>query len=169
MWQLLIDHFRRYPAQERVVRMMIRSGISVTAEGGGRMRAGDVLLADMAVARAANVDRRIVRATVETILRDPGLAQVFTRLRPALDLQDVATRLGYGVIEVVPEDPGRPGILAAVARVVADAGLTVRQAIGEDPAFTDSARLVVVTGEPVPGGLAPALESVEGVASVAIT
>ncbi len=165
MWQVLIDHFRRYPAQERVVRLMIQYGLQIRDN---KIHAGHIEIADTAVARAANVDRRIVRSTVETILQNPQLERAFTRFQPALHLKDVAPELGCGVIEIIPDDASVPGILAGVSRMIADHGLSVRQAIVEDPEFFDEARLYVVTEDRVPGSLIPALQGIRGVKGVTV-
>lgn len=165
MWQVLIDHFRRYPAQERVVRLMIGHGLHIRD---AKIHAGSVEVADTAVARAANVDRRIVRSTVETILQDPNLERVFTRFLPTLDLKDVAPEIGCGVIEIIPTNAGQPGILAGVSQVISRAGLSIRQAIVEDPDFTDQPRLFVVTENRVPGELIPTLQDVPGVKGVTV-
>lgn len=165
MWQVLIDHFRRYPAQERVVRLMIQNGLRIHDQ---KIHAGSVEIADTAVGRAANVDRRIVRSTVETILADARLERAFTRFLPTLHLKDVAPELGCGVIEIIPQDADQPGILAGVSKVIADARLSVRQSIVEDPSFTEQARLFVVTESPVPGHLIPLLQQVHGVKGVTV-
>lgn len=165
MWQVLIDHFRRYPAQERIVRLMIKHGLHIE---GDKVHAGTVEVADTSLGRAANVDRRIVRSTVETILADERLRQVFTRFRPTLHLKEVAPMLGCGVIEVIPEDAGRPGILAGVSGLIARAGMNIRQAIVEDPDFMDEPRLFVVTDQRVHGDLIPQLQDVPGVRGVTV-
>ncbi len=165
MWQVLIDHFRRYPAQERVVRLMIQHGLHIQDN---KIHAGAVEVADTAVARGANVDRRIVRSTVETILENPQLKRAFTRFQPTLDMKDVAPELGCGVIEIIPTNASRPGILAGVSQVITDARISIRQAIVEDPDFNEESRLYVVTEDRVPGSLIPILQSVEGVKGVTV-
>lgn len=165
MWQVLIDHFRRYPAQERVVRLLIQHGLRLHDN---KIHAGDVEVADTAVARAANVDRRIVRSTVETILENPELRSVFTRFQPTLHQKDVAPRMGCGVIEIIPDDAGSFGILAGVSRVISDARISIRQAIVEDPDFTEEPKLFVVTEAAVPGSLIPILQGVPGVKGVTV-
>ncbi len=165
MWQVLIDHFRRYPAQERVVRLMIENGLRIRD---GAICAGAAEIADTAIGRAADVDRRIVRSTVETILADPRLERVFTRFSPTLHLKDVAPDLGCGVIEVVPTNASQPGILAGVSEAISDAGISIRQAIVDDPDFTDEPKLFVVTESRVPGHLIPALQAVPGVKAVTV-
>jgi predicted regulator of amino acid metabolism with ACT domain len=165
MWAVLIDHFRRYPAQEKVVRLMIQNGLRIER---GKVMAGTVAVSDTAMARAAMVDRRIVRATVQTIAADAQLSRVFGRFAPTLHLKDVAPAMGAGVVQVVADDANQPGILAGVSQVIAQAGLSVRQAIVEDPDFTDEPVLFVVTGTPIPGALVPELQRVRGVKSVTL-
>jgi uncharacterized protein len=165
MWQVLIEHFRRYPAQERVVRLMIEHGLRIHNNA---ICAGNIEIADTAIARAADVDRRIVRSTVETILADPRLSHVFSRLAPTLHLRDVAPDLGCGVVEISVADPRQPGILAGVSRIISEAHLSVRQAIVEDPDFTEEPKLVVVTEDRVPGAIIPLLQAVPGVRGVTV-
>lgn len=165
MWQVLIDHFRRYPAQEKVVRLMIQNGLRID---GREVKAGSIEITDTALARAAGVDRRIVRSTVETIGGDPELLRAFSRFAPTLHLKDVAPAMGAGVLQIVAQDARQPGILAGVSLVIAESGLSVRQAIVEDPAFTEEPVLFVVTNEPVPGSLIPLLQRVRGVKTVTL-
>ncbi len=144
---------------------MIEHGLRIQ---GSSICAGTIEIADTAVARAAHVDRRIVRSTVETILQDPRLERVFTRLAPTLHLKDVAPELGCGVIEIIPTNASQPGILAGVSKVIADAKLSVRQAIVEDPDFMDEPKLFVVTEARVPGSVIPLLQAVPGVKGVTV-
>lgn len=160
-----MDHFRRYPAQERVVRLMIHDGLRIHE---GAVFAGDVEIADTAIARAADVDRRIVRATVETIAANPQLERAFSRFQPTLHLKDVAPAMGLGVIEIVAQNPHQAGILAGVSNLITQSGLTIRQAIVEDPEFVDDPVLFVVTDSAIPGVLIPRLQAVRGVKSVTV-
>jgi uncharacterized protein len=165
MWQVLIDHFRRYPAQERVVRLMIEHGLRIHD---GAICAGVIEIADTAIGRAADVDRRIVRSTVETIMGDARLSRVFTRLAPTLHLKDVAPDLGCGVIEIVVADARQPGILTGVSKVISDHRISIRQANVEDPDFTEEPKLFVVTESRVPGAIIPLLQAVPGVRGVTV-
>jgi hypothetical protein len=165
MWQALMDHFRRYPAQERVVRLLIQNGLRIDGE---TVYAGNVAVADTAIARAADVDRRIVRATVTTINADGELQRAFSRFAPTLHLKDVAPELGCGVIQITPTNAQQPGILAGVSGVISEAGISIRQAVVDDPAFTDAPRLFVVTESRVPPSLIAAIQAVPGVKAVTI-
>jgi uncharacterized protein len=165
MWQVLIEHFRRYPAQEKVVRLMIQNGLRIRD---GKVYAGNIEIADTAIGRAADVDRRIVRAAVETIGQDPRLQRVFSRLAPTLHLKDVAPELNCGVIEIIPTNASQPGILSGVSKVISDGRISIRQAIVEDPGFTEEPKLFVVTESRVPAQLIPLIQAVPGVKAVTV-
>jgi len=134
----------------------------------GAICAGSIEIADTAIGRAADVDRRIVRSTVETIMGDARLSRVFTRLAPTLHLKDVAPDLGCGVIEIVVGDARQPGILAGVSKVISDHRISIRQANVEDPDFTEEPKLFVVTESRVPGAIIPLLQAVPGVRGVTV-
>lgn len=165
MWAALMEHFQRYPAQEKIVRLLIKNGLCIKD---GKIYSGDVELSDSAVGRAAGVDRRIVSATAQTIERNPELARIFTHFQPALHLKEVAPNLGWGVIEIVADNAGRPGILAGVTNVIANEGISIRQAVVDDPYFSEEPKLFIVTEKPVPSTLIPLVQRVQGVRSVTI-
>lgn len=165
MWAALMDHFQRYPAQEKIVRLLIRHGLRIHD---GKIFSGDVELSDSAVGRAAGVDRRIVSATARTIEGDQQLARIFTHFQPTLHLKDVAPNLGWGVIEIIPDNASRPGILAGVSSLIAGEGISIRQAIVDDPYFSDEPKLFIVTEKAVPSTVLPAIQKVPGVKSVTV-
>lgn len=165
MWDLLERFFSRYPAQSRVAKLMLNRGLSVR-DGG--VWAGEIELTDTAIARAAGVDRRVVKATVETISENPELEKVFSRLAPTCHLRDAAPGLGWGVLEIVPTDASQPGILSGVANAIAEEGISIRQAIVDDPEFSEEPRLFIITERPVPPDLLPDIQSISGVLEVVI-
>ena len=165
MWDHLTAHFSRFPAQARVARLLLKHGFAVR-DGG--IWAGTVPLSDTGVAAAANVDRRVVKATVRTIEEDPSLRPVFGRLQPTCMLKDAALALRGGVLEIVPTNAGKPGILAGVAEVIARRQISVRQAIVEDPELTEEPRLYIITETPIPHDALPEIQAVDGVREVVI-
>ena len=166
MWDLLTRYFQRYPAQSRVAQTLLTQGLSVRDDG---VYSGNVAISDTALARACEVDRRIIAATVETIRREPELSKVFSRLRPTGLLKDVAPQLRWGVIEIVPADAREPGILAHVATVIAKRGISVRQAIVDDPDLVEEPRLYVITEGPVPMDVIAEIREGRGIKSVVIS
>lgn len=166
MWDLLTRYFQRFPAQSRVAQTLLSQGLSVREDG---VYSGDIAISDTALARACNVDRRIISATVETIRREPDLMNVYSRLHPTCHLRDVAPVLRWGVIEIVPSDAHEPGILSHVASVVASRGISVRQAIVDDPDLVEEPRLYVITEQPVPLDVIALIRDGKGIKSVVIS
>src|SRR5437879_13897256 len=83
--------------------------------------------------RASSVGGRVVTATVKTIEKNPEALKFFERLRPVCHLGEVAPLMGWGAIEIIPTSASKPGILAGVASAIAEAGVSVRQVIVDDP------------------------------------
>lgn len=165
MWDLLAKHFSDYPAQSRVAQLLLDRGFAIRDDD---VWAGQVGLTDTAIARAADVDRRVVRSTVETVEANAELAEVFAKLEPTSHLRRVAPELGWGVLEIVPTDASQPGILAGVTAVIADNGISVRQAIVDDPEMIEEPRLFIVTEGSIPSRILPEIQAVEGVQEVVI-
>ncbi len=165
MWAKLRMFFERFPAQEKVAQLMVTRGLRVRE---GRVYAGEIEVSDTAMARAARVDRRVVTATTRTIMRNPDLLRFFERLTPVCHLREVAPLMGWGAIEIIPTSASRPGILAGVAGVIAEAGISIRQVIVDDPEVLDDPHAFIVTEAPVPERLLPKIKAVEGVKSVVL-
>ena len=114
------------------------------------------------------MDRRVVTATLRTIGKNPELLRFFERLMPVCHLGEVAPLMGWGAIEIIPTSASKPGILAGVAGTIAEAGISVRQVIVDDPEVSDDPHAFIVTEQPVPERLLPRIKAVEGVKSVVL-
>jgi predicted regulator of amino acid metabolism with ACT domain len=163
MWYSLSKYFGRYPSQGKVAKLLLSNGLRVRE---GRVYCGEVEVGDVAIARAVKVDRRIVRAAVETIESHDELRRVFSALAPTAMLRDVAPVMGWSCIEVIPTDAHVPGIIADVTGIIADAGISVRQALVDDPELCDEPRLYVITGSEVPPEMIPRIKACRGVKSI---
>lgn len=165
MHPAVIKHFMRYPSQLKVVKLLLSNGMCIR---NGRVYSGEVEIADTAIARVVDVDRRIVRTAIETIEQDDELNKIFSSILPTTMLKDVASVMGWGCIEIVPSDANEPGILASVASIIAETSISIRQAMVDDPDLTESPKLYVITDEPVPSKIIPALMDCKGVKSLTI-
>ncbi len=165
MWYSLSKYFGRFPSQGKVAKLLLTNGLRVKD---GRVYSGDVEVADVALARAADVDRRIVRAAVETIDSEEELRKVFSALMPTAMLKNVAPVMGWSCIEIIPSDAHSPGILADVTGVIAQAGISVRQALVDDPELSEEPRLYIITESMVPPELIPMIKTCRGVKSILI-
>jgi len=165
MWARFRPYFKGFPAQEKVAQIMVSYGLRVHE---GHVYAGDIKVSDTSMARAAGVDRRVVTATVVTIEKSPELRAFFDRLRPVCHLREVAPLMDWGAIEIVPTNASKPGILAGVAVIIAEAGISVRQVVMDDPELVDDPHGFIITEAPVPERLLPRIKQVDGVKSVVL-
>jgi hypothetical protein len=102
------------------------------------------------------------------IREDVALWKVFKNVRSMTFLGDVAPVLGLGVIEIMPIDAAKTGLLGDVASAVARYGLSIRQAVSDDPYFVESPKLTIITEGKVPGELMQMLMGIEGVRRVTV-
>ncbi|QLH74380.1 MAG: hypothetical protein HPY73_02230 [Methanomassiliicoccales archaeon] len=165
MWKQISNYFGRYPSQAKVAKLLLEQGLRVQD---GRIYSGEIELADVAIGKAAGVDRRIVRAAVETIEASPELLRVFSKLRPTSFLKDVASEMGWSAIEIIPTNASTPGIISEVTSVIAAGGISIRQAIVTDPDLSTEPRLFIITESPVQPELIPRLKGCKGVRSILI-
>jgi hypothetical protein len=165
MWKQIANYFGRYPSQAKVAKLLLENGMRVSE---GRIYCGEVEVADVALGRAAGVDRRIVRSAIDTIESNPDLAKVFAALRPTLLLRDVAPVMGWSAIEIIPSNATAPGIVADVTTVISNAGISIRQVLVGDPDLSIEPKLYVITQSPVPPELIPVLKACRGVKTIII-
>jgi predicted regulator of amino acid metabolism with ACT domain len=76
--------------------------------------------------------------------------------------------MNWGALEIVPTNASKPGILAGVAAIIAEAGVSVRQVVMDDPDLIDEPKGFIVTESPIPERLLPRIKQVDGVKSVVL-
>ena len=157
----ILKAFDRYPSQKDVVRVMLRLGLSVKDNGA---YCGNVEISDSALGRAANVDRRVVRSTIERIMASPELLRKFSKLRSMCLLSEIASEIGCSTLEIIPTNAQMPGILADVTKTIFEADVSVRQAVIDDSA--DGSKLIVVIQGQLPATFIPRIKMCRGVDSV---
>lgn len=165
MWKQLAKYFNRYPKRKKLAQKLLEYGLKVKDN---KIYCGEIELSDSKIARAFELDRRVINSTRDTIIKREELKKVFSNLKPTCSLKDVAPEMNLGVIEIIPEDPSMPGILADVATIVADNKISIRQAIVDDFEFTEEPRLFIVTEKQVSGILIPKIKKVNGVKAVIV-
>jgi hypothetical protein len=148
MWRKILNKFERYPAQERVVRLILERGFQVKD---GKVISGGIEIPHTHIAREVGVDRRVVDAAAHHISYDEELKEIFSRLSSVLFLRDIAPLLGLGVLIITPSDASEVGIVRDVTDVIARYGISVRQVVTDDPYFVESPRLTVITENKIPG------------------
>ena len=154
--------FAGFPMQEKVAKMMLRLGVSVKE---GKAYTGNIELSDAAVGRAAGADRRVARSAMDKISNDTVLSKIFGGLRPIALLADAAAHIGCSTLIVVPTNASTPGILADIAAVMLAAGVSIKQAVIDDPDGEDVHLLIVIEGT-LPPEFIPSLKQCRGVDSI---
>ena len=165
MWNKIEKHFRKYPSQMRVAQVIFQRGLSVCD---GTVTCGGVRVSDTALAEAAHTDRRTVLAALETIKCTEELGDIFLKLEPVCSFKSVANLMGWGVLEILPDNVSRPGILADITKIIAEAGISIRQVIADDPEMNESPKAFIITERPIPPRLLPKIKEVKGVKGVVI-
>jgi predicted regulator of amino acid metabolism with ACT domain len=166
MWSNIKKYFEGCPERLRVARVLVENGLSVR---NGGIYLNEIEVPPVRIARVAGVDRRTVNETVAAINANRELRLIFESLRSAgHSLKEVAKHLSLGVVEITPVDAKIPGILANCATLLAENGLSIRQAIVDDPELSPEPKLVLIVEKKIPGELISKFLSVNGVAKVAV-
>jgi predicted regulator of amino acid metabolism with ACT domain len=164
MWNTIKKHFEDYPERLKVARILIENGLSVK---NGKIYLNEIEIPPTRIARVAGVDRRTVSETINTIKANRELRLIFEGLRSAgHSLKEIAKHLELGVVEITPVDARIPGILANSAMILAKNGLSIRQAIVDDPELSPEPKLTLIAERKIPGELIPEFLKVKGVAKV---
>lgn len=128
----------------------------------------DVEISYTAIAKATDVDRRTVKATVKELLNDKELSKIFRNIIPAgFLLKNLVKDLNLGLIEI-EANADNPGILAEAAKILASENISIRQAYAEDPKIEGNPKLTIITEIPIPGKLFRKFLDINGVKRVTI-
>ena len=166
MWERIRVLFEAHPERLQVAKFLLQNGLSVK---GRKIYLNEVEVPTLKVARAVGVDRRTVNETVRTMNMDREIRMVFSKLESAgPSLRAVANQLGLGVVEITADNPNKVGILANVARVLAEHGISIRQALVDDPELNPDPRLTLIGDRTIPGKAIPLILKIPGVAKVSV-
>lgn len=167
MWKEIEQFFSGAPAKLKVAKLMVELGFGINDKG--KVVCGSVEIADTSIAKAVNVDRRVVREAVKDILGDVRMKRIFTGLRPAGSfLKDVAPELGYSVVEIRAR-PDAVGVIAKATTYIAEAGVSIRQILAEDPDLNPDTKLLIITERQIPGEVVSKLLTIPTVTKVSLS
>jgi len=166
VWSIIRDQFKGYPGREKVVKFLLEHGFQVNARG--HVGVNGVEIPHSQIGDRVGVDRRVVDATCAVIRDDALLRGIFENIHAIHFLRDIAPSLGLGVIVVKPEDAQRTGLLGEVAMKVAEFGISIRQAVSDDPYLVDEPLLTIIVEGLVSGELVEELVRIPGVKGVTI-
>jgi predicted regulator of amino acid metabolism with ACT domain len=166
MWTKITKVLEDLPERLKVARLLVENGLSVRS---GRINLNEIEIPPVRIARIAGVDRRTVKETLGAIFSNKDLRPLFEGLRPAgHSLKEIARHLNFGVVEITPKDARTPGILAGAANILADHGLSIRQAIVDDPELSPEPKLCLIVEKKIPGELIPKFLKIKGVDKVSV-
>ncbi len=166
MWNRVAKCFEDYPERLAVAKILIKNGLCIK---NGNIYCDEIMIPTLRISRVANVDRRTVTQTIKMIQQDPMLSIIFRNIRPAgTSLREIARNLDLGVIEISVVDAKAPGILAQSALILAEEGISIRQAIVDDPELVPEPKLTLIAEKKIPGELIQKLLKIKGVSKVSL-
>jgi predicted regulator of amino acid metabolism with ACT domain len=166
MWERIQALFETHPERLQVARFLLQNGLSVK---GDKIYVNDVEVQTLKVARVVGVDRRTVNETMRAINMDKEIKMVFSKLESAgPSLRAVARQIGLGVVEIMADNPNEVGILADAAKVLAEHGISIRQALVDDPEMNPDPKLTLIGDRVIPGNAIPLILKIRGVAKVSV-
>jgi uncharacterized protein len=166
MWNKIKTQLEQYPERLKVARVLIENGLSAKND---KIYLNQIEIPPVRIARVAGVDRRTVNETLNTIKENPELKMIFEEIRPAgHSLKEIAKHLNLGVLEITPINARSPGILSNAAMLLNRAGLSIRQAIVDDPELSPEPKLTLIVEKKIPGELIPELLKITGIAKVSV-
>lgn len=166
LWENTISKFDKYPSQQKVILKLLKLGLAIGENK--KIYSGDVEINMSSLAKSLNTDRRVIISTIENILKDEELKNIFLNIKPAGPmLSSISESLGLGVVEI-EGDAEKCGILSNVTKILANNNISIIQAYATDPYLTVNPHLILITDKLVSGQLIQSLLKVDGVDKVSI-
>jgi len=166
MWDKVVKCLEGYPERLAVAKILIQYGLSIRD---GKIYCDKIVIPAVGISRVVGVDRRTVTYTIKMIESNPDLRVIFRHLKPAgASLREVARYLNLGVVEITPVDARMPGILSGSASLLAEKGISIRQAIVDDPELTPEPKLTLIAEKKIPGEIIPELLKIKGISKVSV-
>lgn len=167
MWEKIRALFHSHPERLKIAEFLLRNGLSIRDD---KIWMNEIQVPVLNVARVAGVDRRTVNETMRVINANKELKIIYTNLESAgPSLRAAAKHLGLGVLEITADDPARAGILANASKVLAEEGISIRQALVDDPELSPHPKLTLIGDRLIPGKAISLILKVPGVAKVSVS
>lgn len=160
MYPILDSAFSCFPMRKKVAETFLRYGLSVAEDG--TVYCGKIEMSPAKIARALEIDRRVILETARMISAIPELQGIFGHLEPTAFIANAAGHLGFEVI-VIEAEPHAIGIIGKAAKIISDAKITIRQIVADDPDIYPSPKLTIVLEKRLP---ANALSKLRGLKEI---
>ena len=166
LWKKVESFLENNPAQLKVARTIVEQGFHISEDG--KIYCGNTEIPASKIARPLGVDRRVVGNTITSILSEPELREIFTKIKSAGPFfGDIADQLGFGVV-LINAKPQTVGIVAKATSLIAAEGISIRQIIAEDPELYPEPKLTIITEKVVSGDIIQEFLRIPGVERVTI-
>ena len=107
--------------------------------------------------------------TIRAMSVDGEIKMTFSKLESARpSLRAVAKVMRLGVVEIIADDPNKAGILAKASGILADHGISIRQALVDDPKLNPEPKLTLIGNRVIPGKTIPLILKIPGIAEVSV-
>lgn len=166
LWSQIERYFKDLPAQLKVAKLLFERGFQVREDG--KVVSVGIEIPHTQIAKEVGVERRAVDSTVQSILSKPELKRIYMNLRQVCSLQEVAREFNLGVIVFVPEDASQTGIITNVTQKVSEKGLSIRQALAEDPSISAQPKLTLIIEGEIPPDLISEIRKLPGTRSITV-
>jgi predicted regulator of amino acid metabolism with ACT domain len=166
MWGEIEECFKGYPAQKKVAKYLLSMGFRVGKNR--KVMCGNIELAHTQIGKEVGVDRRVVDAAVLRILKNKKLMKMYENLESAAFLRKAAPALGLGVLVITVKDASKPGVIGTIASKIANHGVSIRQAIADDPYLSENPVFTVITDGKIKGELFEDLKNIKGVKKITV-
>lgn len=165
MYPILESAFSCFPMRKRVAETVLRYGLSVDKEG--TIYCGKIEMSPAKIARALDLDRRVVMETARMISAIPELQGIFGRLEPTSFIAGAAKHLGFEVI-IIEAEPHAVGIIGKATNIIADAKIVIRQVVADDPDIYPNPKLTIVLEKPLPASALSKLRKMKEISRLSI-
>ena len=159
------NYFKKYPTQKKVVYSLLTYGLKIQDN---KIYCGPIEISDSKFARAIGIDRKVVITTINALKKDSELKKFFSCLLPTCSYEESGPTIGWGVLEIIPDDPSTPGIIAEVATLLSKENISIRQAIGHDYGLFKEPRLYIITEEQIPATLLTKIKQIKSIRGISI-
>jgi len=167
MWDYINTVFEGYPAGKKVIQKMINVGLSVKViDDETKIFCDEIEIKPNSIAKAYHVDRRVIINMLSIIVKDKKLYDFFYNIKPVSNFESSGSKIGFGVIEIIPDDANKPGIIAGIMSILASNGISVRQVITDDPELIEDPKAIIVTSSPISGDILKNIKNVNGVKGI---
>ena len=166
MWGEIEESFKGYPAQKKVAKYLLKMGFRVGKQK--KVMCDNIEIAHTQIGKEVGVDRRVVDAAVGKILGNEKLMKIYGNLESAAFLRGAAPAMGLGVVVITVKDAAKPGVIGAITSAIANHGVSIRQAVADDPYLSEKPVFTVITDGKIKGDLFEDLKNIDGVKKITI-